>query len=442
MTGDRGDNLRPRTQQPTSNQTLVLQVKRYRQACLLMGLSGVGFLALAATLFACLGPAWTKVALGMSGNSSASVDRRTFGKPGPWGDLEYTRIVTEIPDDLLILDKLAPAPCWFFGSLTADQLVAFFRSTDLTEAERASLIQPDKWEIKPEGIRVYPSVDLVLGLNRSTRQRIYTELAHFKENAFLQETYTYRPELLNERLADCGLRDESIALFRRLLYPQGPFLLLADTDIALSRLADVDERKRFVKMASRKASFLVKLRVHPDSDIESLCRYWGRGGRAKDICPLLKSVSRVPGGCPIDIVHLLPPLARQRLYTYPPAFSSAQASSPNCYWTALNFFNTRPDDRFLDDAWVAKTLQADYKEIPAPSQLGDLILLEQTALGTNLHSAFHAAVYIADDLVFTKNGSHFTQPWILMKLSDMIEIYSGHYPPDQPIKITYARAKQ
>ena len=37
----------------------------------------------------------------------------------------------------------------------------------------------------------------------------------------------------------------------------------------------------------------------------------------------------------------------------------------------------------------------------------------------------HVAVYVADDIVFTKNGFHYTQPWILMHLKDMLETYAA-----------------
>ena len=36
---------------------------------------------------------------------------------------------------------------------------------------------------------------------------------------------------------------------------------------------------------------------------------------------------------------------------------------------------------------------------------------------------FHAAVYLADDLVFTKNGTTPMAPWAIMKLEDVVETY-------------------
>ena len=54
----------------------------------------------------------------------------------------------------------------------------------------------------------------------------------------------------------------------------------------------------------------------------------------------------------------------------------------------------------------------------APYQYGD-ILEFLTAEG----NAVHACVYIADDIVFTKNGEGMIKPWVLMWLSSVQKLY-------------------
>jgi hypothetical protein len=46
----------------------------------------------------------------------------------------------------------------------------------------------------------------------------------------------------------------------------------------------------------------------------------------------------------------------------------------------------------------------------------------------------HSAVYLADDLVFTKNGNNYTMPWIIMRVADLHAMYSN-------LKIVYMRRK-
>ena len=53
----------------------------------------------------------------------------------------------------------------------------------------------------------------------------------------------------------------------------------------------------------------------------------------------------------------------------------------------------------------------------------------------------HSATYLADDVVFTKNGGIFTQPWTYMKLSDLVTYYNTFTPPDQPLKVVMCRRK-
>mgnify|MGYP003847148009 CR=1 FL=1 len=40
----------------------------------------------------------------------------------------------------------------------------------------------------------------------------------------------------------------------------------------------------------------------------------------------------------------------------------------------------------------------------------------------------HAAIFITTDIVFTKNGYDFTQPWVLMRKQDMLDTYAARYP--------------
>jgi hypothetical protein len=43
-------------------------------------------------------------------------------------------------------------------------------------------------------------------------------------------------------------------------------------------------------------------------------------------------------------------------------------------------------------------------------------------------NAIHSVVYLADDIVFTKNGNNYAQPWMLMRLKDVLSDYSGANP--------------
>lgn len=344
-----------------------------------------------------------------------------------------------MPDRLVSTeDMLSQLPLrWFFAGHTREMLMGLFGSTELTESQRQSLLDERQWEVSDAGIWVKPELEAVLGLSKTARQKIYGVLSRYLENQSRINSHAYNPEFLDERIRSSRLAPASIALFRSLLYPRGRFVLFSDLAAATSRLPDDEERKRFAKMVSRRASLLIALQLRPDSDVAALSEYWGAGGRAKDLHPLLTSLANVPGGCSVDIAHLLPPMVRQRLYTYPGGFDDPGTGSLNCHWTTMNFFRPSPDDRFVDSLYTAEYLRTHYAPVPAAARLGDVILLRHDAAG----GVFHSAVYIADDVVFTKNGSHATQPWIFMRLNDMLEIYSGYFPEETDVEVIVLRAK-
>jgi hypothetical protein len=48
---------------------------------------------------------------------------------------------------------------------------------------------------------------------------------------------------------------------------------------------------------------------------------------------------------------------------------------------------------------------------------------------------------VADDLVFTKNGEDFRQPWILMRMADMMDTYAVKYPNSGTLVPQFFRKK-
>jgi len=130
---------------------------------------------------------------------------------------------------------------------------------------------------------------------------------------------------------------------------------------------------------------------------------------------------------------LIPQFARMRLYTYPFPSEDPVVLRQDCYWTAMNFFNAVPDDRFINPAYTKQVLMADYYPVQSELTFGDVVFLFDSK-GQVLHSA----VYLADDVVFTKNGAHYNEPWTLMKLEDML----AYYPSDEPLRINAYRLKK
>jgi hypothetical protein len=366
--------------------------------------------------------------------SPATID----GKAGAWGNLRYTPLAIELPEEFVYVAPHDQAAIqWLFKGYDAQRVKAVFKSAGLSAAQQ-ELAGKVPWKIDADGVTVTPSDELILSLSPETRTKVYNVLVEFSENNRHIDPIFFHADVLESQLADSGLTKTSIDLLRSLLYRNegSSTWMFADVEPALRRLTDEDQRHRFVKLCSRKMTLLARLHVDGNSDIEALAAYWGVNGRRKDITPLLESMRRVEGGCGINIVCLLPQFARERLYNHPYTTMDPNATKQDCFWSAFNFFKDAPDDHFNDMSYVRRVLDAEYYNILEPSQLGDLILLS-----TRDKTVVHAAVYVADDIVFTKNGSAYTQPWILMHLRDMIDTYAVRYPTSGPLQPLYFRKK-
>ena len=188
----------------------------------------------------------------------------------------------------------------------------------------------------------------------------------------------------------------------------------------LARVTDPSERQRIAKVLARQSALLVTLTVHEASEVAGLAEYWGRGGRRTDVRPLLESLAATSPDQPLDIVHLLPAFARDRLYRFPRP-STSDYDKPllaNCLWTSLNFFAEEPDDKYLEVNVALETLRNDYTVIQSDYQLGDILgMVDEEG------NLFHAAVYVADDLVFTKNGTSPIAPWTIMPIQHLKDYY-------------------
>jgi hypothetical protein len=133
-----------------------------------------------------------------------------------------------------------------------------------------------------------------------------------------------------------------------------------------------------------------------------------------------------------DILMLLPPFARNRLYMYPVPDQGPLANRRDCHWTAFNFFNDPPDDKFVNPQSVLDARNNDYVLIPGQPMMGDIAMF---MAGTSI---IHSCVYIADDFYFTKNGPSFISPWVLMRREDI----RAFFPAYENLTIEHYRLKK
>jgi len=372
-----------------------------------------------------------------SANNSALLnvaDRASSCSPGPWGNLEYVRMSIEIPEEYVSahLHETAPSS-WLFKNYTPEKLAEFFGKVDLSATERKELLDHNQWRISPTGVILQPTSQTLLSLGANARSTIYSALAEFPENNAQDQPFAFPPGTFEKHFEKSGLGDETVALVKRLCYPHGELLLFADLPTVLHTLKTYEEKVHLEKALSRRETLLVKLHVTPDSNIDELLKYWGRAGSARDLRPMLESLSRVPGGARVSLAHLIPPWPTARLYTFP--FPSENAAE-DCHWTSFNFFKDPPEPIPPDGQLLRHKLDTEYYPVTSDPRYGDLVML-----ATSAGPIIHSCIFLADNIVYSKNGANHTAPWLLATIPEVLSTYSAFIPTNETLKVLYYRNK-
>lgn len=383
------------------------------------------FIALVAVLIV---PWLTVAAIWLKPMSLTDIDigdapRLPAARAGKWGKLTLTPIVISPPMELVFTDwGFSRQPIWLFPGENADMVARRLLSAGVSAADAARLRAEARFEPRIAGAILTPDRAWVRTLPPETRTRIYHILAKSDLNVDQLQAFRYLGSSPEAWLGDSLISPHTRKLVEPLIYRDGGYMLFSDIELVRSEIGDEEELRRLGKVLYRQPTVIARLSVDRAAELDALVEYWGRGGRRTEIRPLIESIVGSGSDRFIDITHLLPPFAQEHLYTYP-KLSAADIDKPavvNCLWTSLNFFKTEPDDRFLDAAVALKTLKEDYFVVEADFELGDIVaFLDEEG------NIFHAVVYIADDLVFSKNGISAMAPWTLMSLDNVKGYYRG-----------------
>jgi hypothetical protein len=368
-------------------------------------------------------------------SSGAAAAAPALGRSGPWGQLEVTPITIAPPIEYVPTTWGGPPhpSAWTFPGLSGEQAESVLVSAGLSREDAARLRAAALPNHELAGVSFAPDPAFVRGLASDVRGRVYKTLGRAavtvdRDRApinFDQLTaYRYHGRTADDWLG--GLVSPATRrLIDPLVYRDGDFLYFADIELVRPAITDAEELQRLARALMRQETVIVRARVDAPSNLDSIAEYWGRGGRRTDIRPILESVVRNSAvlddpSRAIDIGHLLPAIARQLLYRYP-RVTPQDLQRPllaNCLWTALNFFNLEPDSRHLDVGFALETLRNDYFIVHDGFQLGDIVAFRDPR-----GNLVHVAVYLADDLVFSKNGASALAPWSILPMADL----AGHY---------------
>jgi len=334
---------------------------------------------------------------------------------GPWGRLIVRELHIEPPDRYAELISCFDLPVWVFRNTSKEQLTAFIRELGMDGGMEQRLLGYMVCD-KNQGLcSISPDLETLLELPKHIRTRLYSWLGQFQDNPYIMLPLLRAKDDIDEWLKSPKISSSTSKLIEKVLWERPGFYLLSDFEAVCSSVPSAAEQRRLTRLLHSSPALLVSLQIDKNSDIDAMVKWWDRGQRNKALRSLMESLQQSKGGGEIDVVHFLPQLPRKLAFTY----SEPGDESFNCHWTSLNFFNSVPDIRLRDPINSKKHIDKNYEDVTGTARMfGDMIVfLDDEGVPS------HTAIYIAGDILFTKNGSTFKEPWKLMSLKEVSEIY-------------------
>jgi hypothetical protein len=300
------------------------------------------------------------------------------------------------------------------------ELPSFFDSAGLDAKFIKQLLDPARMTLAGETAHLFPPADELEAMTAEARAIVYGMLAQHPGNEFHQYPIFFLTPTVAEWAEGSGLPDHIVEALHHYAYYRGNALAFSDAPV-LMRLARSDAEARMIaRKLTRIQTVFARLEVDSSTDMATVLNYWsmGLGLRRKELEPLLTAVSNTQGIHHLDLLHLLPPLSRKFLYSYPGPDLAMMGRLPDCHWATLNFFNAVSEQHYLDQRLATTAILENFDRVNPPYHFGDILMFV-----TSDDVARHSCNYVADDLVYTKNGSSLMQPFMLMHLGDLGKLY-------------------
>jgi len=339
------------------------------------------------------------------------------GSPGPWGEIEFYEIALDCPESFVGEFKVPSQQVeWRIPSVSQANLGQFFTEAGFAPEETEFLLDGAGILTDEGTLRLFPRAEVVAGMPATTRSRLYRLLATFEENPYHRRPVYINSQNLSKWFQGTELPRSVIQDIAALAYPtpRGHGFFYCDFPFTLRLVGSATGERQVLRGLLRQRGLIARLRLTPGSPIREISSYWTAGYKNKAVLPILESVVKAYESGTIDIAHLLPATPRQYLNRYPELSDGFSGRYPDWFWTCYNFFRFHPLEIHADSPERAELMIRDFHPTLPPHQFGDMILLNS---GTRI---VHGCIYIADDIVFTKNGSDIFSPWLLMKLEDVV----------------------
>lgn len=338
-------------------------------------------------------------------------------RSGPWGTLEYYYLFLDPPDHLFAQHHLSSKTEWFFPNCDRTEVASILEKAgiSLQLLERASTATAAKG-----GFLLHPRHEQLLELDARQRQRFYPGLIKLTDRSHPLNCFVIDRGKFRENAFGLEIPESIIQLIEDRCVTVGKKTLFPETPLVLSMIDDAATQLSVLKALSRARSLVARLRIDDTMDLKEIAGWWAAGPNRSRALPLFEAALRMQGVDSIDLIHLLPPVPRRMLNTYPDRRDAISSNPPDCYWAAMNFFSETASSRYLDSSLPRQYYFLErFDKVDGPRQFGDVIIIADPAENRFVHAYIH----VADDIVYTKNGNGRFFPFILMREGDLLARY-------------------
>ena len=342
------------------------------------------------------------------------------GNPGPWGEFLVSTMYLEAPDAVInVIPKPNSVTKWTFPGATPSGVRSLLIKLGIQGALVESLTSSQKLLVTEGDVFIYPTLTDLLQLSLSERGALYAELAKYEQNEHYYDPIYILSDDVNEWLERSNLSKAQEDIFRQVVWRRGNALAFSDISALLGLVETKQEIENTIRAVTRQRTLLVSQKF-PLKNVtrEVFLNYWFANQVETPRMTFIKAISnQTTIRDSVDILHYLPVLMRERAYTFPSIRDGVKGRMPDCHWTSLNFFNLTPREYYRNTKLAAIQLTESYDPVAPPYQFGDVLCYLDNGNG------LHTCVYLADDIVLTKNGENILSPWVLLYISDVSKIY-------------------
>lgn len=351
---------------------------------------------------------------------------------GQWGRLEVTPIIVQPTGKYLkkhfnpqhVINVIKAPIKWYFICSDSGQICNVLKQANIADTICKVLLQHTQALANGIGYVTTPPTYILNSLTIQNREKLYPYLENENNPIFLTPFY-YNSGNVKEWFYKSKLNKQIKDKLLSLVYVRDEISYISDIHLVLPYLKTKTDWDNLLQTLYRTPSLDIKLIINEGENIDPIINYWGNVNRTDFVANKLNKLKNKKGGGKINIAELLPNIPKYRLNTF--TFSEEiKHYTRDCLWTMFNFYNTQPDERFDNDANKPTLFNQIAKPLANNSELkfGDIIILEN-----NNKIVYHGCVYIAENIVFTKNGETSfatNSPFVFQHYNKMLNLYHAN----------------